>query len=49
LALGIGRLQISLHNVSLVVLGSGIWLIAIGLGLSANKSFFELRPRSMDC
>ena len=48
LALGIGRLQISLHNVGLVVLGSGIWLIAIGLGLSANKSFVELRSRSLD-
>ena len=41
LALGFGRLQISLHNVGLVVLGSGIWLITIGLGLSANKSFVE--------
>ena len=49
LALVLGRLQISLHNVGLVVLGSGIWLIAIGLGLSANKSFVELRPRSLDC
>lgn len=41
LALGWGRLQISLHNVGLVVLGSAIWLIAIGSRLAAPKSFVE--------
>lgn len=46
LALVFGRLQISLHNIGLVVLASGIWVIAIGAGLSANKSFAELPPRS---
>ena len=45
LALALGRLQISFHDVGLVVLGSGIWLIAIGSGLCANKSFAELPPR----
>lgn len=45
LALLLGRLQIALHDVALVVLGSGIWLIAIGSGLCANKPFAELRPR----
>ena len=42
LALTLGRLQISLHGIGLVVLGSGIWLIAIGSGLCANRSFAEL-------
>lgn len=46
LALALGRLQISLHNLGLVVLASGIWVIALGAGLSANKSFAELPPRS---
>jgi hypothetical protein len=46
LPLLLGRLQISLHNIGLVVLASGIWVIAIGTGLSANKSFAELPPRS---
>ena len=45
LALTLGRLQISLHGIGLVVLGSGIWLIAIGSGLCANRSFAELPPR----
>jgi hypothetical protein len=45
LALVFGRLQISLHNIGLVVLASGIWVIATGAGLAANKSFAELPPR----
>ena len=37
LALALGRLQMSLHNIGLVVLGSGIWLIAIGSGLCGKQ------------
>lgn len=33
-----GRFSITLHDVGLVVLASGIWLIAIGASLFANKS-----------
>jgi hypothetical protein len=40
-ALALGRLELTLHNVGLVVLGSGIWICAIGAGLAANKSFAE--------
>ena len=37
-ALTLGRLQMHLHDIGLAVLASGIWLIAIGSALCANKS-----------
>jgi hypothetical protein len=40
--LALGRLDIHLHDIGLAVLASGIWLIAIGSALCANKSFSEL-------
>jgi hypothetical protein len=43
LALALGRLQINMHHVGLVVFASAIWIIAIGSALCANKSFGELK------
>jgi hypothetical protein len=40
-ALALGRLEVTLHNVGLVVLTSGIWVCAIGVGLAANKCFAD--------
>ncbi len=42
MALALGRLELSLHNVGLVVVGSGIWVGAIGGGLCVNKSLAGL-------
>lgn len=44
IALALGRLELSLHNVGLVVVASGIWVSAIGAGLCANKSLAGLVP-----
>ena len=49
LALGTGRLQVSLHNVGLLVLGSGVWLIAFGVRLLANASLIDRQRRSAGC
>jgi len=37
-ALALGKLNMHLHDIGLAVLASGIWLIAIGSALCANKS-----------
>jgi hypothetical protein len=44
MALALGRLELSLHNVGLVVVASGIWVCAIGAALCANKSLAGLVP-----